>query len=457
MSVRAALAWLGLRHVRVAAFYCYSFFLLGLVIASVGPALDELARRSGQTLDGGAVGVLVTSRSLGYLGASLVGGLVLDRWPRMGNVLIVAGLAVCGLGTAAVTFAYHFVLMCALMTLVGFSAGQLDVCANVLMMKEFDLAAQGEPYVMALHASFAIGAAVSPVFVTKLILMSADGRSFNVPFFCIAGMFLPALIVGAFYIARLPFRPLSDASSEGYKSQTISSRRRFALVALFAVVMMLYVGAEVAFGLYIYTYAHNQTVPMDEIVSGVLNTAFWTAFATGRVLSIVISALKVRPSIMVVGSVVSATVFSIIPFLFRQHWILWTCCIGLGLSMAPTFPAVYTMTAQYMEVTGRIGAAFVVMSAFGEMVIPLLIGVLFSVKWAGFVSLFPVVSICSFVGLLCVMVCLLLTRNVSVVSHDDGRGGSAVPAHTKSQFGALELDEFGGLEDGLQSDTEYDL
>jgi fucose permease len=154
--------------------------------------------------------------------------------------------------------------MCLLMAFTGFCSGQLDVCANVLMIKEFDSAAQSEAYIMALHASFAVGAAVSPVFVTELMLRSSDKISFNIPFFCIAGLFLPAVLVGAFYIARLPVRSQTEASSESYSNQSISNVKRWVLVGLFSLVMCLYVGSEVAFGLYIFTYATEKPDPWEK-------------------------------------------------------------------------------------------------------------------------------------------------------------------------------------------------
>jgi hypothetical protein len=164
-----------------------------------------------------------------------------------------------------------------------------------------------------------------------------------------------------------------------------------------------------------------------------------------------------------------------------------------GLSMAPTFPAVYNLTGNYMNVTGRISALFVMLekrtrfvsfvsnvclnssSAFGEMVLPYLIGKLFHVSWASYVSLFPVVAISSFVsdflvfffwfwfelkdtqiGLLSLAVALLLTRNISVASHSQSHlvlsSGSEREA-TESDF-ERKLDEFGGLEDGL---SDFDL
>lgn len=87
------------------------------------------------------------------------------------------------------------------------------------------------------------------------------------------------------------------------------------------------------------------------------------------------------------------------------------------------------------------------------MLIPFLIGKLFSLSWASYVSLFPVIALCSLVGLLCLVVALLITRNVHVASSSSlVLSGSEGEIARESDF-ERKLDAFGGLEDGL-SDFE---
>jgi hypothetical protein len=65
--------------------------------------LKEIARRCGQNIDDGTIGLLVTSRSFGYLGASFIGGFLLDWRPVLGNWLIVFGLLCNGVATVVMT------------------------------------------------------------------------------------------------------------------------------------------------------------------------------------------------------------------------------------------------------------------------------------------------------------------------------------------------------------------
>ena len=132
------LIWIVSRRAKLCLFYCFSFFLLGTAISCVGPMLEELALRTGRDLKDGSIGLIVTARSVGYLLSSLGAGLILDRNEAWGNRLIVMGLFGCSLSIAFLTQAYSFVFACLLLVFQGFAMGELDVCGNVLLIKEFE-------------------------------------------------------------------------------------------------------------------------------------------------------------------------------------------------------------------------------------------------------------------------------------------------------------------------------
>lgn len=69
--------------------------------------------------------------------------------------------------------------------------------------------------------------------------------------------------------------------------------------------------------------------------------------------------------------------------------------------------------------TGRVASALVICASFGEMLVPLCIGVLFSVPWAGYEALFPAVAVCAFVGLLLALGALVVVRGVPVLQHHE--------------------------------------
>ena len=54
--------------------------------------------------------------------------------------------------------------------------------------------------------------------------------------------------------------------------------------------------------------------------------------------------------------------------------VLWGGTVILGLSMASVFPSAVHMSEQFINVTGKAASVFVVGAAFGEMIMPLLVG-----------------------------------------------------------------------------------
>ena len=179
----------------------------------------------------------------------------------------------------------------------------------------------------ALHASFAVGAAVTPIFVTKLMVSFAN--SFNVPLFIIAASFAPTIAYGFYILTLGPKEADMDTSIVvDNPNENMGRWKKWGLVGLFCAIMCLYVGSEVGYGLYIFTVV-NKITHFDIIESGWVNTVFWSAFALGRILSILVSVLEVSPKKMVLGSIAMSMVFAIFPvFLAENAVVIWICVIG---------------------------------------------------------------------------------------------------------------------------------
>lgn len=111
MGLASLRAWLGTRHARVAIFYCYAYVMLGAIVASLGPVLPELGRRTNVTISsddatgegGGLIGVLTTSRGLGYVVGSFGSGALIELRPQWGNMFIAGSLMLSGIGTLVIT------------------------------------------------------------------------------------------------------------------------------------------------------------------------------------------------------------------------------------------------------------------------------------------------------------------------------------------------------------------
>lgn len=255
---------------------------------------------------------------------------------------------------------------------------------------------QAGPHMQALHFSFAFGAFVSPI-IAKLLFghesnvsdrpMASKVTSEILPFFH-GKNFAPTsmwayVVIGAFvlFVSLLFFILYSRSSSSSNKSSSAAGKPPFfakhhiVLIFLLAIFFFFYVGAEVAYGSFIFTYG-KKYAGLEEPQAAELNSLFWGSFATCRGAAILFAACA-YPGTLILLSLLGSVASSLALVLFnRHHVMLWICTAVYGASMAATFPSGIAWLEQYTTVTGKSAAAFVVGAAFGEMVLPALMGFL---------------------------------------------------------------------------------
>lgn len=273
---------------------------------------------------------------------------------------------------------------------------------------------QAGPHMQALHFSFAAGAFISPIIAKLLFgkyhgsrtlpgggdnitaeLSSSSASSATIitdkvaetldsmrdegfhslyAYFVIGALLLLiSLAFAILYSCGTPTQP--DRSHPSPSGELLAARHHTALVCLLAVFFFWYVGAEVTYGSFIFTYA-KEYAGMAQAQAAGLNALFWGTFAATRGLAIFFAACM-RPGTMILLSLVGCTFSSLLLVLFsRSGPALWSCTALYGASMATVFPSGLSWLEQYTRVTGRSAAVFVVGAALGEMVLPAALGFL---------------------------------------------------------------------------------
>ena len=141
------------------------------------------------------------------------------------------------------------------------------------------------------------------------------------------------------------------------------------VVALAFLFLLLYVGLEVAYGGYIFSYAVKYCpLQFSEDRAAVLTSAYWGFFALGRLLAIPMS-LYVSASAMTLMDLAGVIISSLI-MRTQQHnsRVLWAGTAVFGLSMASMFPCMMHLLETYIDMTGRTASIIVVGAALGEMI-----------------------------------------------------------------------------------------
>jgi len=347
--------------------YYVAFVALGMVAAAVGPTLPDLAENTRTRLS--EISVIFTTHSLGYLIGSFQGGRLYDR--VAGHPVMAAGLIIMAMMMALVPLVPLLWLLSAVLLILGLAQGALDVGGNTLLI--WDHRDKVGPFMSGLHFCFGFGAFLSPIIIAQVVLMSGG---ITWAYWILALLMLPVVV----WLLRLPSPAAQKDSEDGYVGSV--PRVNHVLVALIALFFFLYVGAEIGFGGWIFTYAVSLNLT-NETIAAYLTSAFFGSFTLGRLLAIPIAARfrprrRGPPRTVLLGDLVGALA-SVGIILLWPHSLAatWVGTLGLGLSLASIFPTTLTLAERCMTITGRVTGWFFVGASAGGMVIPWLIGQLF--------------------------------------------------------------------------------
>ena len=339
--------------------YYAAFIALGLAGSALGPTLGGLAENTGTSLS--QLGILFSVRSLGGLLGALLGSPLYDR--TAGHPVAATML----LAMAVVLFLIPLVpllwLLCLVMFAFGFAESTLDLGVNTLIMWVHGHAVP--PFMNALHFFYGTGAALSPLIVAQAILWTHD---IQWAYWTLSILLVPAAVG----LLRLP-----SPSTQATTLQRGNRRVDYVLVGLIMLFLFLYVGAEIAFGGWIFTFA-VRSVHVDEPTAAYLTSAFWGAFTLGRLLGIPVAA-RLRPRTTLCGSLVGALLALALLALWPSSLpVTWVGAVGVGLSMASIFPSVFSLAERRMVITGRVSGFLFTGISLGAMTIPWLVGRLVS-------------------------------------------------------------------------------
>jgi FHS family Na+ dependent glucose MFS transporter 1 len=340
--------------------YYAAFITLGATVSISGPSLPWLAQNTSSPLD--RVSVIFIFGSLGYMLGSQLGGQAYDRFP--GHRIQALALLLTSLCAALVPVLHSLWFLVLVLFLLGNVQGALDNGCNTLLTW-----VHGEkvgPFMNGLHFFFGAGALLAPLVFARVVQATDDFR-WAYWFFS-----LLALPVAA-WLWFLPSPAIrKHAPAEGAPGGS-SINGLFLLIVFF---FLAYVGLEVSFGNWIYTYATRLHLA-DEVAAAYLTSAFWGAFTVGRLLGIGISA-RLRTQTILLGDLSgSLAAFAILLLWPASPAALWVGTIMLGLSIASIFATAMAFAGQRFHLTGTLVGWILLAGGAGGMVFPWLIGQLF--------------------------------------------------------------------------------
>lgn len=346
---------LRIRRLRTGGYFV-TILIIGLVAAIIGPAIPGLADNVSGTL--AALGSLFTVRSLGGMLGSLLSGRLYDR--VAGHRILVLTLLLLAFAIALVPLARSLWILWIFVFFTGMGESFLDVGVNSQLIWTYR--ERSAPYLNALHFFFGIGALLAPLLYVRVV---ATTGQLNWAFWILALTMLPVAVWNLLVPGPPPQKAAEDEPEARFNWP----------ILLICLIFFLYVGAEVSFGGWIYTYALERGLA-GIVAAGYLNSAFWGMLTLGRLLAIP-AAIYIPPGRMLLGAftgcLISLALLWLVP---GSTTVLWLGTLGLGFCMAPVFPTLLALAGRRLTLTGQVTGWFFIASNAGGMTIPWLSGVL---------------------------------------------------------------------------------
>ena len=336
--------------IRQTSAYFAAFFMLGATIASLGPTLPYLAQNTGATIP--SLGLLFTLRSGGYLVGSLLGGRLYDRLP--GNRLLGLAIFTGALSLGVIPQISSFAVIIAIMLLIGLSEATLDVGSNTQLV--WVHGARSGPYLNGMFLAAGIGGTLSP------LLLSSIGGTWGYRILALAS--LPI----AMWALLIP-PPLRQAHEDDRPTGTLPPF----LFVLFCLLTFIFIGGEVGFSGWIYSYAYALGLGTEQ-TAGMLTSFYWLGITLGRGAAI-FTTTRFKPSRVVLanltGLIISLGLILLNP---ASQTFLWIGSLGFGFFLASIFPTTFAYLERKTPITGTAAGVLWASGSFGAMVYPWVMG-----------------------------------------------------------------------------------
>lgn len=327
---------------------------IGLTVGALSPALPTLHTHLHTPL--ADLGILFSANFGGSVLSALLLGGRFDR--RSGRDILVAGIALMILGMLALPLATSLPQAVAALALIGVGSGTNSAGVPVLTARLFG--ARGGRALSLVNMCFGLGAFVGP-----LVMAAALERThqYGGVFAGIAALLL--LPLALYLLVPLPVpRPLPHG-----RAPRLPATARPA-VALLAAIAFLYLGAEVGFGGWLYTFVREST-SADPATASWAPATFWLALSIGSLL-VALLPLRVAPARIVFWCALCAgAVLALLLGLGSVIGIAIGLAGLLGLLLGPIYPLTLAEAADLVPAAaGRVASVVTACSQVGGAVLP---------------------------------------------------------------------------------------
>lgn len=334
-------------------------FVFGIVMALVGAVVPALSERLSLTL--GEVGTLFFVMNFAMLVASLVLGLVMDRFGLKAPLAI--GSALVAVGLAMIGGADRFAVLLGAVTCLGLGGGSVNGSANTLAADLYDDPRRKAAALNLLGVFFGFGALFLPFGLGALTSV-----------FGMAGVLYVAaapcvLVAIAAVILVFP----APKQRHGFPLAEMPRFVRMPLVLAFGFLLFFESGNEFALGGYISTFLARD-LGLSVAAASYCLAAYWAAI---MVVRMVLSRLLLRTSAaaVVIASAGGAAACALLIAVAPNAPVAIAAAVLTGLALGGVFPTVLGMAAaRFEEHSGTVFGILFTIGLCGGMTIPWIAG-----------------------------------------------------------------------------------
>lgn len=329
----------------------FAFFCSGMMSNILGSILPYI--REDYNFDYAFLGTLSSVSQIGNLSAVWISGFLPYLIGRKNSTLIMGSGIVSGMIIMAITGNPIFLLLAFL--LVGIGRGTMSNITNVVVGQYASNKTAG---LNLLHATFAIGAILSPS-----IIAITSSKMWRVPPLFIA--FLMAIALFLLYKSKLNNKKEVKEKDES----TIPLAFSFWLNTF---IMFFYLCTEASLMNWMVSYFKDSGIFSPEL-SNMMSALMWVTMLIGRLLCAYLgSRMNKSILILILGSML--TFFYSIMVLSSSPIIILISILGIGLSMSGIYPTTLsTHDKKYNKSTIATGTCIAV-ATFGAIIMPIIIG-----------------------------------------------------------------------------------
>jgi FHS family Na+ dependent glucose MFS transporter 1 len=292
-----------------------------------------------------------------------LGGRILDRVPR-GHLVLGSAQLISAVLLAAIPLAGILPVLLLISFCSGLPGGMINTGANTLLM--WTHGQKAGPYINGLHFAFGLGAFLAPTIFAQVIKL---GGTYQHAYWILAGL---AVLISLFMLF-LPGSPKHPDQRQDEAQPQESLLNVLPAVILALLFLFFYVGSELTFGNWIYTYAVNLNLA-DATRAAYLTSGFWLSFTIGRAISVPVAARFKPAQILTVAFLggLGALVLAILAP--NSINMLWAATLAVGFFMAPIWATGYNLVGQSIKLTATISSIIILGDSFGAVVLPWVTG-----------------------------------------------------------------------------------